>query len=148
MASLRRLQPALFPWAQALVVVAIQNGLLPRITSTWRSTSQQARLYRRFLQGLSRFPAAPPGYSSHEYGWAFDLVTEPFESLADLGDVWRFWGGFWAESDPIHFEGPGWPHKKPSSLVVASEEAASFLAGPSLEVYDPFAGRTSLKEVR
>jgi hypothetical protein len=67
-------------------------------------------LYRRFLAGQSRFPAAPPGNSAHELGLAFDLWVNDESQLTDLGQVWEsyfqgVWGGHF--HDPIHFEAGG-----------------------------------------
>lgn len=104
--------PEMRPFAKALVDLASQYQLNPRVTSTRRSFSQQKRLYQRYLAGLSQFPAAPPGTSAHEYGYAMDMITTPMEALQDLGDVWLQWGGLWGENDVIHFEYPGFPHSQ------------------------------------
>src|SRR6266851_7632324 len=103
-ASLDALDPDLRDAAQSLVDAAGSAGLLPRITSTLRTHSEQRRLYSRFLAGQSGFPAAPPGQSAHEYGYAFDLVVSPMEALADVGYTWQSWGGGWNPSDAVHFE--------------------------------------------
>ncbi len=107
MLGLNALIPELQPAASALVDLASRARVNPRITSTLRSHSEQARLYASFLRGGRRYPVAPPGTSAHEYGYAFDLMVEGEENLADLGSVWKLWGGFWDASDPIHFEYPG-----------------------------------------
>jgi hypothetical protein len=93
--------------ANDLVDAAGRAGLLPRITSTVRSNSEQRRLYNRFLAGQAGYPVAPPGQSAHEYGLAFDMVVSPMEALADVGATWRSWGGGWNPSDAVHFELPG-----------------------------------------
>src|SRR5260370_2158883 len=100
--------PELQDAARQLVQGAGEAGLPPRVTSTRRSPTKQARLYRRWLSGLSPLPAAPPGTSAHEFGYAFDMVVSPFEALADVGYTWQEWGGLWGSSrDPVHFEYPG-----------------------------------------
>lgn len=104
MNSVRGLQPWLMPYAEYLVYVANHYGWSPTITSTYRSRSAQARLYARYLSGASRFPAAPPGRSYHEYGRAFDLKLNDMSKLGELGELWRSWGGSWWASDPIHFQ--------------------------------------------
>lgn len=94
------LEPWLEPWARWLW------SLWPsaQVTSTRRTRLEQSRLYMAYLAGASRFPAAPPGQSMHEYGRAFDLVAEP-EILEQLGTVWQQVGGRWGGAiDPIHFE--------------------------------------------
>lgn len=106
--GLHTLVPWLQPYAVNLVNIAAAAGLSPRVSSARRSHSQQALLYRRFLAGQSRFPAAPPGNSAHELGLAFDLWINDEDQLGDLGTVWEGWGGTWGGRfrDPIHFEGP------------------------------------------
>ena len=81
-------------------------GLSPQVTSVVRSYATQKRLYDTYRQGKSRYPAAPPGYSAHEQGWAFDLQLNDASWLADAGDLWESWGGTWGGrfNDPIHFE--------------------------------------------
>lgn len=96
---MRGLQPWLSPWADELMALYPQA----RVTSTFRTYTQQAMLYRRYLAGQSRFPAAPPGRSKHQYGRAFDALA-PADVLRRMGEQWRAWGGRWFESDPIHFE--------------------------------------------
>jgi hypothetical protein len=72
-----------------------------------RSRSEQTRLYRRSQQGLQPYPVAPPGFSAHEYGWAFDLVVSPFDAIYDVAYTWKQWGGAWNAADAVHFELPG-----------------------------------------
>lgn len=106
--TLDGLHPAMRAAAKALVAVAAANGLRPVVTSVRRSKASQARLYRNYLAGRSRFPAAPPGTSKHERGLAFDLVVTPESRLADLGALWESIGGRWGGrfGDPVHFEAP------------------------------------------
>src|SRR6266481_645309 len=92
--------------ANDLVLAAGRAGLLPRITSTIRTNSEQRRLYNRFLAGQAGYPVAAPGYSAHEYGLAFDMVVSPMEALADVGYTWQQWGGGWNGADAVHFELP------------------------------------------
>src|SRR5258708_14352246 len=95
-------------FARALVDAAGAAGLQPRVTSTLRTRSQQGRLYRGYLANPGRaYPVAPPGYSAHEYGEAFDLVVSPMEALADVGYTWQQWGGGWDGAAAVHFELPG-----------------------------------------
>jgi len=106
--ALEELSPDLVDFARALVDAAGAAGLQPRVTSTLRTRSQQGRLYRSFLANPGRaYPVAPPGYSAHEYGEAFDLVVSPIEALADVGYTWQQWGGGWDGADAVHFELPG-----------------------------------------
>src|SRR5260370_41257426 len=101
------LDPELAPFARDLVYAAGLARLQPQVTSTRRTHSQQGRLYRSYLANPRRaYPVAPPGYSSHEYGEAVDLVVSPIEALADVGYTWQQWGGGWDPADAVHFELP------------------------------------------
>lgn len=137
-ASIDSLIPELQPFARELQRAAGAAGLQPRITSTLRSSQEQARLYRRYLAGLNPFPVAPPGSSSHEYGYAFDMIVSPMDAIRDVGAAWESMGGVWggAFNDPIHFEYPGF--KEPTSAAGAFtvedrnviQQAADYLNTP------------------
>lgn len=106
--SLSGLEPWLRPYAEWLVSAAPYAGARTvRVTSVRRSKAQQQQLYRNYLAGRSSFPAAPPGRSKHEFGLAWDMVTEPFSALDTLGAWWRQAGGEWSNTDPIHFAAKG-----------------------------------------
>jgi D-alanyl-D-alanine carboxypeptidase len=113
--SIESLIPELQEPCRALVDIAGAAGVQPRITSTLRTYSQQAHLYRSFLNGRAGYPVAPPGKSAHEFGYAFDLVVVGTENQNDLGQVWESWGGKWGgrAHDPIHFEYPGFQVPEP-----------------------------------
>lgn len=116
--------------ARDLLSAAGEAGLQPRITSTRRTPTQQARLYRRWLSGLSPLPAARPGTSAHEFGFAFDMVVTPWEALADVGYTWQQWGGVWgAERDPVHFEYPGFSPPLTSRVETDILQAADMFVG-------------------
>lgn len=106
--SLKALQPFLQPYAEWLLSAAPYAGARTvRITSVRRSRAQQQQLWENWQAGRSEFPAAPPGRSKHEYGLAFDMVTEPRSALRTLGGWWRQVGGEWSPTDEIHFAAPG-----------------------------------------
>ena len=109
MTSIEALIPELQQPCRALLNLAGAAGVQPRITSTLRTRSEQTRLYKTYLAGHAAYPAAPPGASAHEYGYAFDMVVVGTENQNDLGTVWEQWGGVWGghARDPIHFEYPG-----------------------------------------
>ncbi len=142
--SLGALVPELQPYAHALVDAAGAGGLLPRITSTRRTHSEQTRLYRRYLEGHSPYPAAPPGTSAHEFGEAFDLIVSPYDALADVGAFWQAMGGTWgAQNDPVHFELPGATARRkkaaPAPYTHPLAVAADILIG-----FNPYIGAVEL----
>lgn len=109
MASFARLIPELQPWAQKLVDLANRAGVQPRVTSTFRTLAKQQQLYAIWKAGGSPYPVATPGTSSHEFGYAFDMVVDNATDQTDLGKVWEGWGGVWGGryGDPVHYEFPG-----------------------------------------
>jgi len=107
LASLRELQPWLYPYADYLVRSAEASGFGPvSINSVYRSRQKQAVLYDRFLRGLSAYPVAPPGYSLHEHRLAFDINVRQGSGSpeqAALGAFWNQMGGLWSPRDRVHF---------------------------------------------
>lgn len=95
--SLSGLQPWLSPYAAWL----LQLYPPALVTSTYRSYSEQLRLWLN--RSSNPYPVAPPGRSYHQLGRAFDLSAPP-EILAQLGQVWVQIGGTWSPADPIHFQ--------------------------------------------
>lgn len=94
--------PELRPYAEELVRLIEQNGYRVRITSVVRDPERQAQLYAQ--RHRNPYPVAPPGCSQHEYGIAWDMVTEPYDVLFGAGPVWQSLGGSWGgRVDPIHF---------------------------------------------
>lgn len=108
-ASLDALDPDLRQGLQELSQLVASAGAVLTVTSTVRSAKDQDFLWRRYRQGSSVLPAAPPGHSAHEYGWAFDAVVSPSDLQTAVGKAWgTYWGGKWGGSrDPVHFELPG-----------------------------------------
>lgn len=104
--SFGSLHAGLRPWAGWLYETADWYRLGPRVVSTYRSWGEQQRLYDRYRQGLSEYPAAPPGQSLHNYGLAFDLVTTVPGGLDRLGPMWERVGGRWGGrfGDAPHFD--------------------------------------------
>ncbi len=102
--DLSTLNPAFARGVEWLLQVARQYGVQTTVTSTRRSVALQAKLYRDYLAGRSRLPAAPPGRSKHQTGYAVDIVAQPQTAQTWLGAVWKYAGGKWYASDPVHFE--------------------------------------------
>lgn len=104
MNSTSGLQPWLKGPIEWLVYVAAHNGLQPQISSTYRSESEQRRLYEAYLRGSARFPAAPPGRSYHQFGRAADIILNQDWGYPALGALWIQMGGNWWAADRIHFQ--------------------------------------------
>ena len=84
-ASLDGLVDELRDPARELDALVARSGLSRRFTSTYRSRSEQERLYRAYIAGRHSFPVAAPGSSAHEYGEAFDYLVSPYEYQTDVG---------------------------------------------------------------
>ena len=94
------------PYAEALLEALRQAGFTAQVTSVYRGFAAQKKLFDAYTKGHSRYPAAPPGFSAHNQGWAFDISVNDESVLPDAGALWESWGGTWGGhfSDPIHFE--------------------------------------------
>lgn len=120
MAWTNGLRPDLIPWFEWILSYTQYYEPTATVSSAYRSATEQARLYRRFLQGLMPGPVAPPGLSKHEQGRAIDIwsnawnsnfdAANPPDALAQAGSAWESVGGTWGghfktvDPDPIHFE--------------------------------------------
>lgn len=113
------LRDDLVPWFQWIVRYVQFYDPTARVSSAYRSYTEQARLYRRYQAGLMPGPVAPPGLSKHERGEAIDVWSDgwknfnpadPPEALRLAGHAWEAVGGTWGGGfstvapDPIHFE--------------------------------------------
>ena len=86
---------------------ARKNGVQVIVTSVRRDRKKQLRLYQRFVRGESRFPAAPPGTSAHEYGLAWDSFVS--DELVPWWTAVRQAVGFQVPSnDWVHAQAPNW----------------------------------------
>lgn len=105
MASLRTLDPRAIPLASWFVRRLQQAGVKVTVTSARRSLDEQRKLYARFRAGLSKYPAAAPGHSTHGAGIAFDLHLDP-PVYAQAGALWERFGLTWGGrfNDEIHFD--------------------------------------------
>lgn len=105
--SLRGLAAPLRPAAAAALKWAERNGVQVTVTSVQRTRAKQQKLYRDYIEGRSRFPAAPPGQSAHEYGLAWDSFVE--ERFVDWWKaVRRAYGWQVPDSDWVHAQLPNW----------------------------------------
>ena len=105
MASVRDLDKRAQGTARAFIRALQAHGVTVTVTSTRRDGSTQARLFADYQAGRSKYPAAPPGRSTHGLGLAFDLHLDPPIYQA-AGHAWEragfTWGGRFA--DQIHFD--------------------------------------------
>lgn len=106
-------------------------GIPVTVTSVKRDWAKQTALYQNFLlckaRGLypsgasvtpgmtCKYPANPPGQSSHEYGLAFDSWV-PAEHQANWNLIRRYAGFRVPENDLIHAEFPNWRAIPPDLL--------------------------------
>jgi hypothetical protein len=110
------LDPTFRPYALRLREAAFANGLPFTFLSGLRSRAQQQA---EASKPNRTTPAAAPGKSKHEIGFAFDvdLIADngaPIYTTAQLGYLGRLaegfgmtWGGrFLPKPDPNHFEAP------------------------------------------
>ncbi len=86
-----------------LLEQARRERLNVTVTSTFRTRAKQEQLYRAWLaRNRTGLPAAPPGYSTHEYGFAVDLVSDDEARLVQLAECAHLhWAG---PGDRVHFD--------------------------------------------
>lgn len=88
-----RLHPYIRTKVVQLGILARQAGVSFHLTSAFRSFAKQAAL-------KTKLPKAAPGCSQHQYGLAFDAVSNDQELLGKLGQQAGLW---WSFTDPVHF---------------------------------------------
>ena len=99
------LHPEVSRRMNAIVADVRRRGIPIRVTSMYRSTSSQDRLYRAWIaRGKTGLPAARPGLSTHEYGVAFDAVWPPQHDAA-VAAIAKQHGMVWfGLADRVHFD--------------------------------------------
>lgn len=105
--QLRGLSPSVRTHAEYTLSWADYYGIPVTITSTYRSWNEQEALYREFLAGRSRWPANPPGLSSHNWGLAFDSVVRSADQ-ENWNWLRRALGWYVPPNDEIHAAVPNW----------------------------------------
>lgn len=103
------------------IQIANMLGFAPRVTSSYRSISQQATLRRQYESCIAngqivsptnadptcRYPANAPGDSAHNFGLAFDSVVP--DGYWDAWTELRAFLGFRVpDNDRVHAEVPDW----------------------------------------
>lgn len=107
MSLLYQLAPGLSEYALGPVRWAEYYGVPVTVTSVYRSAADQRRLRDAYLAGDSRYPAAAPGDSAHQYGLAWDsTVPEQYQAWWDY--VRQAYGWQVPSNDRIHAQVPSW----------------------------------------
>jgi len=115
MMQLRGLDSRVRPTAEYAFQIANYFGIVPTVTSTYRSWEEQTKLRARYERGESRWPANRPGDSAHNFGWAFDSVVAAAEQ--PLWDEIRRYVGFEVlPNDIIHAQVPEWRRYRDSGF--------------------------------
>ena len=136
-ARIATLLPVVRPFARALLQKAALNGIRIKVVSGWRSVAEQDALYAqgRKTPGL-KVTNARGGYSSHNFGLAFDIGvfegdryvgdSPKYKAVGALGmDIGIEWGGNWKNPvDQAHFElRPTWAEGLSAAQRLASARA-------------------------
>lgn len=104
---LRGLHPSVREAANWTLDVAEYYRVPITVTSGHRDWATQTRLYRDWKRGRSKWPANPPGDSSHNFGLAWDSTTTP-EYQRAWNYIRRAAGFEVLDHDIIHAQLPNW----------------------------------------
>ena len=78
-----------------------------QITSGLRDSSKQAQLYQAYISGRSPYPAARPGTSKHEKGFAVDINSADAAAMDKMGILAKYGLSRPVPNDPVHIEMAG-----------------------------------------
>lgn len=130
------LHPSIRCKCEVFMQLCTSAGLRVLITQTYRTAAEQQALYDQGRTAPGKIVTnAPPGYSWHEFGRAFDIcfLTEngkatwagPWEQVGEIGERLEMeWGGRWKKPDRPHFQDTGG-----MTLAQARAEAWKPIAG-------------------
>lgn len=117
--SLDDLQPDVRRLAQGFLAACTRAGIMLKVTQTLRTYEEQAAIYAEGRTAPGAIVThAPPGWSWHNFGRAFDVAQQgdaPYpaddsfwEKIGDIGEMAGLeWGGRWKHPDRPHFENDG-----------------------------------------
>jgi D-alanyl-D-alanine dipeptidase len=80
------------------------TGKTVEVTSAVRDSAKQAELYQAYVEGRSKFPAAPPGTSKHEKGLAVDISQGVADEMDRMGLLKKYGLSRPVANDPVHLE--------------------------------------------
>jgi len=83
------------------------TGRRIQITSGLRDSSKQAQLYQAYISGKSPYPAARPGTSKHEKGFALDINSADAAAMDKMGILAKYGLSRPVPNDPVHIEMAG-----------------------------------------
>jgi len=83
------------------------TGRRIQITSGLRDSSKQAQLYQAYISGKSPYPAARPGTSKHEKGFAVDINSADAAAMDKMGILAKYGLSRPVPNDPVHIEMAG-----------------------------------------
>lgn len=88
-----------------------------QVTSSFRTHEEQSELYQRYRNGTNQYPAARPGYSEHQSGFALD-ISRHYGDQEKIHAAMSAAGFFrpLPESDPVHWEFNTATHNDQNSL--------------------------------
>ena len=121
------------PYGRALVQSAMDKGIAIKLISGLRSYEEQAALYAKGrTKPGPKVTNAPPGYSNHNFGLAFDigvfqgtkyLPDSPlYKTVGAIGmELGLEWGGNWKTiQDQPHFQlRPDWAQSMTEGVMLA-----------------------------
>lgn len=131
--NIRSLHPQVRETARAFMLELRNRGMRFKVTSGYRTYKEQEILHQKYLSGGPK--AAPPGYSNHNFGIAFDITQfrddekTPIWESANYAQAGRIgeglgltWGGRWKGKDqdePHYCRRPAWAKGMGESQLIA-----------------------------
>jgi len=116
--DIRNLLPGVAQHAAQTLAIAAAQGIKVTVTSVTRTRAEQSALRKAYEAALQdgtfgtpgglQYPANKPGDSAHEYGFAFDSVTDDPAQMEDWVKLRKALGWRVPNYDRVHAELPRW----------------------------------------